>query len=54
MEYRSLMERRAAEQLADLLRRSKDNVAAAQDLREQQEGAATARFLAARDRQRRL
>jgi len=48
------MERRATEQHADLLRRSKDNIAAAQDLREQREVAATARFLVARDRLRRL
>lgn len=53
MTYRSLMERRATEQLADLLRRSKDKVMAAQDLREQQEVAATERFFAARDGQQR-
>lgn len=53
MEFRSLMERRATEQIADLLRGSKDKVAAAQDLREQQESASTARFLAARECKRR-
>jgi len=47
------MERRATEQIAELLRRSKENVAAAQDLRQQQEVVATERFLTARHRRRR-